>query len=94
MVLASFGGVVVRAGDLWAVLDIGTRKTELVRVNGVAWGHHRGSGLPLPPPVGTKVCALALFTPSSLRAGVFEEAKVFAGYDCTAVPVGEADPTF
>ncbi len=92
--LASFSGVLVRAGNLSAVIDIGTRKPELVRLSGIAWGQHRGSSIPIPPPKGTHVCALALITPSGLRSGVFEQAKVFGGYDCTAVSAGQAAPSF
>ncbi len=82
---AFFDGVVVRAGDTWAVIkiDFGIQGTGLVRTNAVAWGRHRGSGIPLPPPAGTKVCALMGFTRSSLRTGVFDEAKVFVGSTCT-----------
>ncbi len=90
---AYFDGVVIRAGDLWAILkiDFGTQGTGQVRVNGVIWAHQPGSAARLPPPAGTKVCALMAFRPSSLRTGVFDQAKVFVGSGCTAVPVGGAN---
>jgi hypothetical protein len=87
---AYFDGVVVRAGDLWALIkiDFGTHGSGQVRVNAVIWAHAPGSAIPIPPPVGTKVCALLGFAPSSLRTGVFDQAKVFVGSGCTTVPIG------
>ncbi len=82
----SFSGVVVKAGISWAVVKVGSLGRELVRINGVNWGHQRGSGVSVPPPAGTRVCALVWFTAPSLRTRVFDEAKVFAGYACTAAP--------
>ncbi len=88
---AFFDGVVVRAEDQWAVIkfDFGTHGTGQVRVNGVIWAHQPGSATRLPPPAGTKVCALMVFGPSSLRTGVFDQAKVFVGSGCTTVPLGQ-----
>ncbi len=88
---AYFDGVVVRAGDLWAILkiDFGTHGTGQVRVNAVIWARAPGSAIRIPPPVGTRVCALMAFAPSSLRNGVFDQAKVFVDSGCTTVPVGQ-----
>ncbi len=88
---AYFDGVVVRAGDLWALIkiDFGTHGTGQVRVNAVIWARATGSAIRIPPPVGTTVCALMGFAPSSLRTGVFDQAKVFVGSGCTTVPIGQ-----
>ncbi len=83
----SFSGVVVKAGNSSAIVRVGALGRELVRINGVDWGHQRGSGVSVPPPAGTRVCALVWFTAPSLRTRVFDEGKVFAGYACTAAPV-------
>jgi hypothetical protein len=74
--------------------DIGTRTRELVTLEGVTWGHHQGSAIPIPPLKGTHVCALALITSYGLRKAIFDEAKVFVGFECTAVPAGQAGLSF